>query len=178
DGGLVASGSYDGTIRVWAVPFTVLGSEPNSANALPSAQEPLLTLAGHAGGVWSVAQSADGRLLASGTVDGTIQLWAVPSGELLASWRGHTGGVWGLAVRPDGQVIVSGGEDRTIRLWSVPADGVREGRLLGSLEGHTGAVRGVALSGDAGLLASASWDSTVRLWEPASERPLAVLEGH
>jgi len=63
------------------------------------------------GGVWGLALSADGRLLASGGADGTVQLWSLTgvaksggmhgiqeemlSGRLLATLRGHNGsGLW------------------------------------------------------------------------------------
>jgi WD40 repeat protein len=56
DGGLLASGSYDGTVILWRVAD---GSQ-------------LHTLAGHTGWVSSVAFSPDGGLLASGSNDGQL----------------------------------------------------------------------------------------------------------
>ena len=61
DGTLLATGSYDKTIKLWNV----------------ESRTEVATLKGHNGWVNSVAFNSDGTLLASGSDDKTIKLWNV-----------------------------------------------------------------------------------------------------
>ncbi|KAK3375735.1 HET-R [Lasiosphaeria ovina] len=132
-----------------------------------------LTLEGHLGSVSSVAFSADGQRLASGSGDKTIKLWEPASGQCLQTLQGHRGSVWSVAFSADGQRLASGSDDKTIKLWE-PASG----QCLQTLQGHRGSVWSVAFSADGQRLASGSDDNTIKLWEPASGQCLQTLQGH
>ena len=86
DGTLLASGSYDDTIKLWSIPGGEL----------------LKTLKGHEVRVLSVAFSPDGTLLASGSWNETIKLWSIPGGELLKTLEGNSEWVFAVAFSPDG----------------------------------------------------------------------------
>jgi len=70
--------------------------------------------------LWCLALSSDGKTLASGDAEGTIQVWDVTAGKELAAFKGNRGWVACIAFSPDGKTLASGGADRVIRLWDVP----------------------------------------------------------
>src|SRR5207249_4679803 len=73
---------------------------------------------GHAHWIAAVAFSPDGRLLASATTAGLVQVWAAGSGKLLAELEGHRGPVTAL-VFPDRETLLSSGRDCSILAWDV-----------------------------------------------------------
>jgi hypothetical protein len=67
----------------------------------------------------SLAFSPDGRTLAAGCQDGTVQLWEVSSGQKRRSFTGHRDQVITLAFSPDGFRLASGSADTTALVWDV-----------------------------------------------------------
>jgi WD40 repeat protein len=99
DRSLVAIGLGDRTARVWELATGRLVAE------LP-----------HAGPVFDVAFSPNGRLLVTASGNAPT-IWDLESQRPLGQLFGHTGGVITVDFSPDGSLILSGGEDRSIRLW-------------------------------------------------------------
>lgn len=156
DGQLLASSSYDHTIRLWDLQTGTLYRE----------------LTGHRRSVKSVAWTPDGQRLASGSDDTTVRIWDVATGELQQTLPGHYDGVRAVAWSPDGQILASGGEDTTIHLWT------NQGTLKQTLAGHTRAINSLAWSPDGHLLASSADDATIRLWDRSREEAVRLLTGH
>ena len=73
-------------------------------------------LTGHGDGVNTLVELADGRL-ASGSVDSTVRVWDLESGEN-QELRGHSGAVMTLVELADGR-LASGSGDGTVRLWDL-----------------------------------------------------------
>jgi eukaryotic-like serine/threonine-protein kinase len=128
---------------------------------------------GHKGGVFGLAFSTDGHLLASGGEDRTVRIV-----DLRHTDRdpvvliGHTARIHAVAFRPNAPMIATAGEDETIRLHD-PATG----NLIQVLRGHTTGILCLAFSHDGKWLASGSFDKTVRLWDLNTGKSFK-LDGH
>jgi WD40 repeat protein len=118
------------------------------------------------GPIRTLAFSADGRILAAGTEEGTISVWETGKGRLIARMIGHTGKVRALAFAPDGR-MVAGGDHRSIRLWEVAT-----GRERCLFRPDNGAVSSLCFGSRGAILASGSEDTTVLLWDVWGSRSL------
>jgi WD40 repeat protein/transcriptional regulator with XRE-family HTH domain len=154
----LASGSMDGSVKLWDVESGAL-----------------LWSGWHTQGTACLAFSSNGSLLASGGLDATVRLWNPKLGTPVEDIS-HPGPVFALAWSPDGRLLASGDFAGTIRLWQRQQSG--PARLWQTLSGHTNLVHGLAFAPDGSVLASASWDSTIKLWELESSRCLQTLVGH
>ena len=97
DGSLLATGSDDGTVRMWSV------ASPGAEPRVLGQQEAAIT---------ALAFSADGRWLATGASDKTVRLWDLAEPD--ASYRdlpGHEDGITALAFSPDGKWLATASLD-------------------------------------------------------------------
>ena len=122
-----------------------------------------LTLKGHAKGVRSIAISADGKLLVSGSFDKTVRLWDLPSGKQRAVLDKHTRPVWCVTISADGKTVASASTEGIVILWDAATS-----RQLALLKEQKGNVPTLAFSPDNKTLASGGWDGTVRFWDVAA----------
>jgi len=98
----VLSASFDRTLRHW-----------NARTGKPIGRP----VKGHTSGVRGVSFVGGGDRALSCSMDGSLKLWDVESGEAVRSLAGHAGGVRGIAVTPDGRRAISAGMDCTLRVW-------------------------------------------------------------
>ena len=114
-----------------------------------------------------MAFSPDGRTLASGDGNGSIQLWNVSdparAAAVGAPLTGHTDTVYSIAFSPDGHTLASGSFDETIRLWNV-ANPAQPQAIGGPVTGGENYINAVVFGPGGRTLMGADGDFTVRIW--------------
>lgn len=154
-GTLLATGDYQGIIRIWNQQDATL----------------LNTFKGHQQAVRGLTYSNSGNLIASVSSDDSIRLWHATSGQSRVLGK-HQGDTWGVAFSPDDELVLSGGEDNVIRVWSA-----NTGQLLQELTDHTGAVLEVTFSPDGKWLASGGDDYSIKIWDTQTWQVVKTLTG-
>ncbi|KAL9541019.1 hypothetical protein MBANPS3_009350 [Mucor bainieri] len=96
------------------------------------------------------------QVVISGSLDNTIKVWSLETGECLQTLFGHVQGIWTLAY--DKLRLVSGSNDGSLKLWDIES-----GLPMHCLDGHTSAVTSVSLSDT--KVVSADCQGEVRIWD-------------
>ncbi|MFB2923349.1 MULTISPECIES: protein kinase domain-containing protein [Aerosakkonema] len=130
------------------------------------------TLVGHSSWVMCVAIGPFKQLVASGSLDDTIKIWNLQTGELRQTLTGHSKGVNALAIDPDGKTLVSCSDDDRVKIWDI-----QTGKQLHTLTEHNRDVTSIAISPDGQTLISGSEDRTVKVWKLQTGAPVRTLLG-
>ncbi len=128
-------------------------------------------LKGHTDNINALAFTPNGRMLASGSNDGTIRLWDASTGTEMLSLSSEK--LQALVFSIDRKILASGSENGTIRLWDVAT-----GKQISFLKGQKWSCNVLAFSIDSKMLASGSSSGTIYLWDITTGNKLSTLQGH
>jgi WD40 repeat protein len=180
--------------RIFALAFAPDGRTLATGSEGPSSGNPgwvhlwdmtagkvVAALGGHDREVTSVAIAPGGKLLASGSEDGTVRLWDVNSREVRAVLEmPNRPPIHSVAFSPAGETLAAGGgvpeKPGEVFLWDVAAR-----KLIAQLRGHKYPVLSVAFSPGRRVLATAGGSYSmlnvgeIRLWDPDKGNELTPL---
>jgi len=141
-GGLIVSGSYDGTVRLWDINGNLIRTFYIGAT------------------VYEVCFSPDGQLIAIGEDGGFVAIYRI-NGELVKKFKAHTETTFSVAFSPDGRLLATGSDypDFSIKIWRTS-----DWSLVKTLTTETGN-HSLSFSPDGRFLASAGYAPYVKLWK-------------
>ncbi len=115
--------------------------------------------------VKGLAFSANSSRLVSGAADGSVRVWNVADGKLVAETV-HEQGAGSVAILgEEGKWFASAHADKVIRVWELPVESGGEVKMHKELKGHTGDVTTLlAMATDPKQLISGAKDNTARIW--------------
>jgi WD40 repeat protein len=144
-GTFMASGSRDGTVRLWNArtgrqerSFPAHLSSADVILAIGPEDRLLASACRKEVKVWNtttqsavvhipelpaqirtIAFNPNGRQFAGGLFNGRVMVWEAGTGKEVVALRGHSAAVGSVAFSPDGTQLASGGSDGTVRLWDL-----------------------------------------------------------
>jgi WD40 repeat protein/energy-coupling factor transporter ATP-binding protein EcfA2 len=156
DGNAIAAGTLDGEILVFYPSQDFYKKVLHTDKSNP---------------VSCIAQSKNGKWIATGDKQGNISLWSVDSGRLIATLRGHLAKtiVEDLQFSPDNELLGSVGTDGTVRLWD-PSDPSNPPVVL---KDNQGFCLSIAFSSDSHLFITGSSENPRLIFRPTSTEFMA-----
>ncbi|KAG2359149.1 WD40-repeat-containing domain protein [Suillus spraguei] len=154
----IVSGSEDGTMRKWNCDTGLVVGEPWK---------------GEGGGIFVLALSPNGKIIACGREDGSIQRWTTDGKMIECVWAGHGERVWSLSWSPSGKQLANGSEDGTILIRKASSGKVKVDPIQTEQEN----VRSLAYSPSGKKIASGGSNKTICIWnKKTGKRAVGPIE--
>ena len=157
--GLLATGSYDNTIRIWNI---------------NNDKEDIIIKENENSRIFCLLEFEQNKILC-GTSNNVINLWDINSlgDKCIYSFQGHS--LWiNCLVKINNKYFASASNDTKIKIWDY-----YNRKCLKTLDGHVDCILSlILLQKNNNYLCSGSADLTVRIWDWENNKCLYVLKGH
>ncbi len=153
----------------------------------PAHLRPLLVTdpGGHTSTVQKVLVTPDKTQVVTVSMDKTVRIWDIASGETVRTLRlpmgvGNEGSLLACAITSDGKRLAVGGFPLGLGKHGFPIHiiSLESGEIEKSLRGHTNTILDLAFTKDGRHLVSGSGDTTAILFDVATGQPLKVMRAH
>lgn len=124
----------------------------------------------HSEAVKSVAFSADGSTLATGSDDKTIILWNTETGEAITTIGNNFFPVKAIQFFGNNELFAASGPD--IKLIDF------QGKIILTFPGKTAHIWSLDFDSASGRITGGSYGKTIRVWDVATGKEVLLLEGH
>ncbi len=191
-GALLASGSFDTTLKVWgtSVQTSNHGQEDGSEDKGESSKKksksdkklttrtPIMTLGGHKEGISGVTWLGD-KEVATASWDHTIKIWDCEMGGMKEELVGDRS-FFALSYSADSKAILTASADSAVRLYDSRSGASESVIVKAKYTSHKGWVTSVCwCQSKQHLFVSGGHDNLVKMWDSRScKTPLYDLKGH
>ncbi|KAK1266743.1 Protein SPA1-RELATED 3 [Acorus gramineus] len=161
---LVASGSDDGTAKLWDL---------RQRGAVQTLNDKFQ--------ITGVAFSDASDKIFTGGIDNDIKVWDLRRNEVTMTLQGHTDTITGMQLSPDGSYLLTNAMDNSLRIWDMRPY-APQNRCVKIMGGHQHGIEQnllkCAWSPDGSKVTAGSSDRMVYVWDTTSRRILYKLPGH
>jgi len=160
---------YGDTILHFLILLFLSAGVPMQAQVEP-ARDARFVLNKHTEAVKSLAFSADGSILATGSDDKSIILWNTKTGEAVTTIGNNFFPVKALQFFSNDELFAASGPD--IKLIDL------QGKILRTFPGKTAHIWSIDYNRPSGRITGGSYGKVIRVWDAATGKEVMLLEGH
>ena len=198
DGKIMASASWDGTVKIWDMDSGAMLHDMNihkgNVNSVCFSEDGDSILTASSDGTVKITAirrndiklsldqlckascavfSHNGKYIASGDEYGTICIWDGETGDLYSELTGHHKWVSSVRFSKSGKYLLSTSEDGTVKIWNIEDES-----CIRTFEVHSGPVNSAEFCNDEKYVLSAGDDKTIKIWDATNGEVIQTLIGH
>lgn len=173
NGKLLASGRDDGMVNLWNATVQQKGLAGKISQNLSN-----LKLKKHREEIVSLTFSPDGKMLLSGSKDGTIRAWDTTTGQQQYICPGHVGDVTDIAVTTEGKTLISLNSDAYMSVDMLIKWDINTRHPFSSSFFRLKSPQTISQNANKFVVSKSGFGRKIQLWDTTKVRLRYDLDGH